>query len=68
MFKIETVLKDGKRIETTPLHCSKLTGIEELLPTIEKLKETDGDYNFNVGNNTIKVKARDIVSVNFVFI
>ncbi|MBN1051610.1 hypothetical protein DV092_06010 [Clostridium botulinum] len=68
MVIFKYTLSDGKSIETDPQDISKIVGMEELLPSIEKLKKEDGNYNLRNKNNVIEVKARDIASITFVFV
>lgn len=68
MVVFKYTLSDGKSIETDPQDISKIVGMEELLPSIDKLKKEDGNYHFKNKNSVIEVKARDIVSITFVFV
>ncbi|NFH88803.1 hypothetical protein FDA33_00975 [Clostridium botulinum] len=68
MVRMEFKLADGKTLVNDSCDISRIVGLEELLPSIEQLKEKDSNYKFRVKNTVIEVKARDIVSVNLVFV
>lgn len=71
MKKIKYQLKNGYKIITDINEGGTLKGIENLIPSIEDLKEKDDNYIFKVFNNgrkcEVTVKARNIISVEFIF-
>lgn len=68
MIRIEYALKDGRTIINPDMEYSQISGIENLVPTIENLREKDGNFKFKDINGELQVKATDIVSVKCTFI
>lgn len=65
MFQIEFELADGTIIQTP--YGFTTNGLEELVPSILKLKEEKKKYKFKDDNNEYYVNAEDIKSVKIVF-
>lgn len=68
MIRIEYALKDGRTIINPDMEYSQISGIENLVPTIENLREKEGNFKFKDINGEFQVKATDIVSVKCTFV
>ncbi|ERK31651.1 hypothetical protein [Clostridium intestinale] len=65
MNQLVIELNNGTRIETP--RTNNINGLESLVSTINRLKETNGQYMISDENGSFPINANDIVSVRILF-